>query len=65
MWRVVHSEAYLPDPVVKKFDTLDDVKNYYQSNSDLIDFYARDLKVGESVEFDYDFYVSLTLQRLP
>lgn len=62
-YKVTHYERYLPEPSIVEYETIEDIKSRYQLYSETIDFNVGDLEYGDAIEFTYDNYIDLIVER--
>ena len=62
MFKVTHSEKYVPDDSVTYYETKEEIKERYNVYSTVIDEELDGLKKGNSVYFMYDFYINLEVE---
>ena len=64
MFKVTHSERYVPDDSETLYDSIDAIKERYDVYSYVIDEEVSELKKGEKAYFMYDFYIDLEVERV-
>ena len=64
MYKVVHKERYMIEDVETEYASISDIKKRYTYQQYLIDLHVSDLKVGCTVFFDYDNYISLEITKM-
>jgi len=57
-------ERYLNDPVIEYYDDIESIKEKYKTYSYIIDENVKNLESGDSVEFMYDFYIDMIVEKL-
>ena len=63
MYKVTHIERYLPDPIVKNYNSVEEIKERYCGYPDVVED-ASNLKVGDSMDVMYDQYIDLKIERI-
>lgn len=64
MYRVEHSERYVPEIAVTEYDSMEEIQKRYFVYPELIAFYVVGMQVGMYEEFEYDAYISLKIKKM-
>jgi hypothetical protein len=64
MYKVLHSEKYLLVATIKIFNSFNEILERYSTYAKEIEKYREKIELGERVEILYDFYITLTIEKV-